>query len=337
VSSGGLESLRFGKEYLVPAAQFEGRRQVKTAKRAKAVKDELKTYVLLSRLPLPKSYSGRILPTAFLGTSFPLLALVFYLILRSITGLGATLPVWPIVLLATLIGAAVTVYILYVLLAPVSLASRALRDYLEHGTVPGLPTDFTDDAGQLMSDVQRAVERTNQIFSKLKELEELSTKDRLTGAHNRTGFDQRIAEDAARVERSGNTMMLAVLDVDWFKSINDQYGHSAGDACLKHVADVIQRNIRETDWVARWGGDEFALVLWDVEDSSAAHKTLQRITKDLSEHPVRLPQGNEMRLTVSVGACSYESGEDVRKLFVDADRALYQAKCEGRGRIVYAI
>ncbi len=186
-----------------------------------------------------------------------------------------------------------------------------------------------------MSDVQRTVEQTDQIVSSLRELEELYTKDHLTGVHNRTGFDERIAKDVARVERSGAAMTLALLDVDRFKSINDQYGHSAGDACLKHVADIIQGNIRETDWVARWGGDEFALVLWDVGDGSAAHKALKRIAKELGKHPVQLPQGDEISLTLSIGACSYKSGEDVRELFSDADSALYQAKRWGEGKIVY--
>ncbi len=110
------------------------------AKADKVAKDKLKTYAVLSRAPLPKSYLSKILLTAFLGVHVPLLAFVLYLLFRSTTGLGSTLPVWPIVLLATLVGAATTVYMLYALLTPVFLASRALRDYLERGTVPDLPT-----------------------------------------------------------------------------------------------------------------------------------------------------------------------------------------------------
>lgn len=222
------------------------------------VEGRLKICALLSRLPYPKSYMGKILVATFLGIHVPLLALVFFLLVSSAIDLSSTLHVLAIALLAT---TAATLYVLYALLAPVSLASRALRSYLDVNKVPDLPTHFDDQGDRLMADVQYTVAQLDEV---IRSLEEESAKDYLTGAYNRRACEERLAEDVARVERTGDALTLAVLDLDRFKTINDRYGHQTGDACLKHLADTIRRNTRESDWLARWGGDDFILVLRDT-------------------------------------------------------------------------
>jgi diguanylate cyclase len=121
-----------------------------------------------------------------------------------------------------------------------------------------------------------------------------------------------------------------VVDLNKFKHINDTYGHQVGDACIKHVADVIGRNIRGSDWLARWGGDEFVLVLRDANPFAQTGALLQRIVRDFKDSPLRLPQGEELTLTVTVGASRYSGEEDLRELLAKADEAMYEAKREGR-------
>jgi PleD family two-component response regulator len=158
------------------------------------------------------------------------------------------------------LGTGATLWVLYSLLMPVSLASEALRDYLHHGKTTELPIGFTDRTGRQMADVRYTIEHLDKA---IRSLEERSTKDYLTGAYNRRACEERLAGDLARAERDGTALTFALMDLDQFKPVNDRYGHQAGDACLKHVAHILRWNIRKGDWFARWGGDEFAVVLWD--------------------------------------------------------------------------
>jgi diguanylate cyclase (GGDEF)-like protein len=158
----------------------------------------------------------------------------------------------------------------------------------------------------------------------------------LTGAYNRRACEERLAEDVARVERGRETLALAALDADRLKEINDRHGHAAGDACLRHLASIIERNIRKSEWFARWGGDEFVVALWDAKNLSMAEAIVHRIAEDLRRNPARLPQGGEERLTASAGIAWHRGGEDARTLFERADAALLRAKRQGRGKIARA-
>ncbi len=287
----------------------------------------LMTYALLSKLGFPKSYQGKILLVVFSGTHVPLVAMVLYLVLSSPVGMRPALNVLVLLLVATLAGTAAALWSLHGLLAPVRLASSSLREYLDSKRVPHLPIRFTDEAGRLMADVQYAVEH---LDATIRSLEGLSGTDHLTGVHNRREGEKRLAEDVARAKRSGVVLTVCVVDVNKFKSINDRYGHQAGDVCIHHVADVIRRNIRESDWLARWGGDEFILVLRDASPFASTELVLQRIVRDLKDSPVRLPQGDELVLTVTVGASRHLGEEDLQGLLTKADEAMYKAKREGR-------
>ena len=287
----------------------------------------LRIYALLSRLGFPKGYQGKILLVVFLGTHVPLVALVLYLLLSSPVGMRPALNILALLLLATLAGTATALWALHGLLAPVRLVSSSLREYLDSKRVPDLPLGFTDEAGRLMADVQYAV---NHLDATISSLEGLSGTDYLTDLHNRREAEKRLVEDVARVKRSGGVLTVGVVDVNQFKSINDTYGHQAGDVCIQHVASVIRRNIRESDWLARWGGDEFVLALHDASPFAPTEAVLQRIVKDLKDSPVRLPQGNELTLAVTVGASRYSGEGEVQDLLARADEAMYEAKREGR-------
>jgi diguanylate cyclase (GGDEF)-like protein len=292
-----------------------------------------KVYALLSRLPFPRSYLGKIMLSAFLGTHLPLIALVLYVLVAAPIELRQSLSILAIVLVATLLGTFATLYTLYALLRPVSLASKALCDYLDRGLIPSLPTAFTDQAGRLMADVQYVLERLDEV---IRSLEEASTKDYLTGVLNRRAGEQRLASDLSRVGRGEGILTVALLDLDRFKTINDRHGHKAGDACLRHLARTCARNIREGDWLARWGGDEFVLALWEEEkgqqrNTEKDNPVLERISKDLADNPLGLAPGDSIHLTFSAGSVRCTGSNDEAELGVDgvlalADQALYEAK-----------
>ena len=284
-------------------------------------------YALLSRLGFPKSYRGKIMLVAFLGTHAPLIALVFYLLLGSSLGLGPALRILALMVVVTLVGTAATLLVLRGLLAPISLTSSAIKGYMDDRQVPDLPTGFTDEVGQLMADVRYAI---GHLDESIRLLEGLSATDQLTGLLNRRQGEKLLAEEATRVRRSAETLTLGVVDVNNFKHINDTYGHQAGDACIQYVAAVIGRNIRQGDWLARWGGDEFVVVLRDANPFAQTETVLQRIVRDLKDSPLRLPQGEELVLTVTVGARRYSGEKDLRELLAKADEAMYEAKREGR-------
>jgi diguanylate cyclase (GGDEF)-like protein len=291
----------------------------------------LRIYALLSTLGFPKGYQGKILLVIFLGTHVPLLALVLYFLLGSSFGMRPALHTLVLLLLAALVGTAATLWALHGLLVPIRLVSSSLREYLDSKRVPDLPIRFTDEAGRLMADVQYAVAN---LDSTIRSLEGLSGTDHLTSVYNRREAEKRLAEDIARAKRGGGVLTVCVVDVNRFKSINDRYGHQAGDVCIRHVASVIGRNIRESDWLARWGGDEFVLVLHDASPFAPIEVLLQRIVKDLRDSPVRLSQVNELILTVTVGASQYSGKGGIRDLLAGADKAMYEAKREGRAWIL---
>ena len=294
-------------------------------------REGLKLYARISRLGFPKGFPGKVLLVAFLGAQAPVLAVALYLLLGFPPGLGEALRALVLLAAAALVGLAVTLLSLRALLAPIGLSSAALEAYLEDRTRPGLPTGFDDEAGRLMAAVRRSVEHLDSTISSL---EGLSGSDHLTGLPNRREGEGRLAADFARAQRGGGMLTLALADVNRFKAINDTHGHPAGDACMRHVARVMRANVREGDWLARWGGDEFVLALWDASMFASPGAVLGRINKALRESPARLPGGEELVLSVSVGARRYAGEEDVRELLAKADAAMYEAKREGRAWVL---
>lgn len=159
-----------------------------------------------------------------------------------------------------------------------------------------------------------------------------ATHDPLTGLANRSLFAESIAQALARAGRHGHSVAVLYGDLDGFKLVNDTYGHETGDVILQEVARRLSASVRETDLVARPGGDEFLVLLPDVEaggpDGGAA-ELAQRVAGRIAEHmddPVRTPRG-DIPVSMSVGWCTYpEDGSDARELLAAADAAMYRAK-----------
>ncbi len=163
--------------------------------------------------------------------------------------------------------------------------------------------------------------------------------DFLTGWHNRRYLQQRLKEELARAQRRGGTIACLMIDIDRFKSINDGYGHLAGDAALKEVAHRVEGQIRSMDTAARFGGDELAILLPETTQAEAAHLA-ERIREVIAAAPFSLNSQIIRNLTISIGVAALAPGRhdaDLKaladRLIAEADAALYRAKALGRNRV----
>lgn len=165
----------------------------------------------------------------------------------------------------------------------------------------------------------------------------LAMQDELTGLANNRLFGQRLSECLASGGRTGRPQSLLLIDMDHFKSINDTYGHQAGDMALKTAASVIRSCVRSSDVAARIGGEEFAVILPDTP-MEEARIAAERILGGLRTASVRLSGGAAIPLTASIGLAGGVPGgfESPSKLIAEADKALYEAKDRGRDRFVAA-
>jgi diguanylate cyclase (GGDEF)-like protein/PAS domain S-box-containing protein len=165
------------------------------------------------------------------------------------------------------------------------------------------------------------------------ELKHLATHDPLTGLFNRNVLEQRLNEDIARATRYDHHISLFVMDIDHFKSINDTYGHQAGDIVLRDIADLLNNSIRSADYTARFGGEEFIVVLPETTLIKAEELAI-RLCKIFADHDFPIDENNEIQLTVSIGIAAFpEQGKTVNDLFAVADALLYKAKKAGRNQV----
>lgn len=158
------------------------------------------------------------------------------------------------------------------------------------------------------------------------QLHKTSMTDALTAVNNRRAFDLRFEAEFARWQRSGHSFVLALIDIDHFKSFNDSFGHAAGDQALAKVAELFLHNSRSYDFFARYGGEEFVLILSDT-GIAPAYKMLEKLRLVIANHEWPLRQ-----LTVSIGVATSEHFGDKKQLLEAADSALYKAKKLGRNQ-----
>lgn len=169
------------------------------------------------------------------------------------------------------------------------------------------------------------------------ELQRLSQRDPLTGLFNRRRFDEELERQLSRTERYGDCGALLLLDLDRFKSINDELGHAAGDEALHEVSRILRENLRRADAViARLGGDEFVALLSPV-DGKGAQAAAQRLVDGLQALTLTI-EGREVRLGASIGVALFHARgrPRARELFAAADKAMYEAKAKGGGRVTVA-
>jgi diguanylate cyclase (GGDEF)-like protein/PAS domain S-box-containing protein len=220
-------------------------------------------------------------------------------------------------------------------------SGHALRGY-----VVGVRVDDTVPLRWMLVDAvpaKEAGDRVRQVivsFTDISErqrlklqLEELASTDSLTGLATRRRFLELAGHELARARRNGRPISLIVLDLDHFKDVNDRWGHAGGDRVLRATGDLLRRSLREFDLAARWGGEEFCLLLPDTE-AAAALATAERLREAIAAMPVPSPPAGTLRVTASLGVAATGSGSaDIDALVEAADQAMYRAKREGRNRV----
>lgn len=185
---------------------------------------------------------------------------------------------------------------------------------------------------KLQQQIQYMEQESKQLKKKLSENRKKLMFDSLTGVRNRLSYDEILEQELSRYTRYREPFSFAVLDIDHFKRINDEYGHNAGDKALQIVAQMMSRNIRKTDFLFRIGGEEFVLILPKTPLDSAA-PLVEKIRKSVGETNFHFKQ-QKVNISLSAGLSSMRERDTAESIYERADKALYQAKNSGRNKLV---
>jgi diguanylate cyclase len=183
-------------------------------------------------------------------------------------------------------------------------------------------------------EVMEAEQRIHDLEEKLHHLSELVREDQLTGSLNQRGLDDVLSRECARADRRGTPLCLALLDLDDFKRINDSFGRLAGDGALKHLVRIVKDTLRTIDAIARFGGEEFIIVLPETT-IDAASQTMTRLQRELTRHFFMHAQ-EKVFITFSAGVALRQVNEDQHALIARADKAMREAQSSGKNRVVVA-
>lgn len=204
-----------------------------------------------------------------------------------------------------------------------------VNDYLTR------PLDPNELVARTLTQIRR--KRFNdKLRSSVRQTIELAVTDGLTGLHNRRYLDNHLKTLFNRAAARSRPLSVCITDIDRFKSVNDTYGHDAGDEILREFARRIRSTVRGADLACRYGGEEFVVVMPDTDAYSAA-SIAERLRGIIEAAPFALPSGGSLQITASMGIASFTAGvETPEQLLKNADRALYEAKNSGRNRVVAA-
>jgi diguanylate cyclase (GGDEF)-like protein len=196
---------------------------------------------------------------------------------------------------------------------------------------PAFGTQDIETATLLVGQAQVALEnaRLHGI------VERQALVDGLTGLANRRQAEEALNSELSRAQRFGGPLALVLADLDDFKAVNDRYGHPAGDLVLQQFAELLRVSVRDIDVAARWGGEEFTLLLPGTDAAGAAH-VAERIRRAFAERTILTPDGSAIRITASFGVAAYPAANTEAALIAAADTALYDAKRAGKDTVVMA-
>ncbi len=186
-------------------------------------------------------------------------------------------------------------------------------------------------AGIRVLELERSLKKANE------EIRLLSITDPLTGAFNRCYLTERLSQEIARSIRYRHPLSMALCDIDYFKKVNDTYGHQAGDEVLKSFVRSVKKSLRrDVDWVVRYGGEEFLIILPET-DINGAWLTAERLRSTVSKQVAKV-NGNEIRITASFGVTGFDSGTPEEKISIETlifkvDKHLYNSKQNGRNMV----
>ena len=225
------------------------------------------------------------------------------------------------------------------LIRPLNQLGQAISQFTQNFSLAPLPTRRNDELGQLARDLRKMQEKILAQISQLNAnhiaMQRMAHDDPLTGLPNRRLFFSRLEHAIANAERSGKQVGLLYADLDFFKEINDTYGHAVGDEVLRTVAGLLSSVTRSGDTVARLGGDEFIILFDEIEDSKTLISIAQKLLSYLQNR--MLIKGHDLQVKASLGISLYpRDGTDAETLVQSADKAMYSSKRDGRNQISMA-
>jgi diguanylate cyclase (GGDEF)-like protein len=219
------------------------------------------------------------------------------------------------------------------ILSPLRIFEKATKRLADGELDSRVPLKSKDELGKLAKAFNIMAAR---LEKSQKALEEMASHDSLTEVYNRGEFYRRLNSEIQRSKRYGHVFSMLLTDIDYFKEINDTYGHQVGDKVLQDIAAVIQKQVRPEDVVARYGGDEFVLILPETPIANAL-KLAERIRGAIAAHTIHLTEKLTTNLTVSIGAADFpKDGKTADKLIAASDHSLYASKHFGRNRVYYS-
>ena len=173
------------------------------------------------------------------------------------------------------------------------------------------------------------------LVSRSQKLLQLATGDPLTGLFNRGYVDDRFAVELSRARRYRQQLTVAVVDVDRFKTLNDNHGHASGDVVLRKLSEILRESFRQSDTVGRYGGEEFVVILPEM-DIEAGRQKLESLRQRIAHTRIEIPhRSQQVQITISVGLSSFPNdGDDATRLFSLADKRMFRAKRQGRNQVV---
>ncbi len=260
----------------------------------------------------PRHYTIRMFLLCFLAVHMPLLAFLGFEVTRG----AWHWQTFAVLLGATVVGSAFAIAALAGLLVPVAVATRGLRALRDGQQMQDIPAGGPDMAGELLESVAHALRSTS---ARLDELKGLALTDPLTGLLNRRGF----VEQLEQLPTGAGT--LALLDGDRFKQVNDRLGHAEGDRVLRALADRLRDRLRKQDMAARWGGDEFVILLRDT-DEQEARAIVKRVQLSLRRRPIARLDGRPVNFSVGFAPLAGETMEAVTEAVKAADAEMYATK-----------
>jgi len=195
---------------------------------------------------------------------------------------------------------------------------------------------FSDEIFAAQEQVKCAEQKIESLKSELEQLKGLVQIDQMTGAYNRRGLEELFKREAARADRNAQSLGVILIDLDNFKQINDSLGHQYGDSVLMNLVTIAKETLRPTDIVARFGGEEFVILLPDVEMEEAL-TIVYRLQDNLAKNSLLQINDQSTFITFSAGVALRSFGEYQHSVISRADKALYQAKRTGRNRAIPAL
>jgi diguanylate cyclase len=210
----------------------------------------------------------------------------------------------------------------------ITLIQKSIDSYLEEEQHWHKQAEEGEQA--LRERLNQLEEESTELRSRMVEAHHMALLDAVTGLPNRLAYEERMEQELARWKRFGSPLTMLVWDVDDFKKINDRYGHQAGDKALRVIAQSLKTRLRETDFIARFGGEEFVCLLCGAEGEEAL-SVAEEMRQSVESNGFH-SQGKPVVVTISCGLSNFRKGDEVEQVFSRADKALYQAKRKGKNR-----